>query len=136
MTPTSGSQNGDYTVTVTFTPTEGINIPTYTATIISVTCTVDSFSAPVEPSSDLSYEIFSPAHTIKVTGDYIQSPPCGYTFQSSFTHTIEATSSCTAAIAAGTVFVPSFVANSVVTSHAGTCTVQLGNSITINSGQG
>jgi len=68
--PTSGDQNGDYTITVTYQPDEGDAV-SYTATVVSVTCTVTSFAAPDAPTTGLTYSIFDASHTVPIAGDYV-----------------------------------------------------------------
>jgi hypothetical protein len=57
LAPTSGGQNGPYAVRVTFTPDEGSPV-TYTATDVTVTCTIASIASPSAPTTGLSYDIF------------------------------------------------------------------------------
>ena len=108
---------------------------TYTATVITVTCTVTGFTSPDAPTTGLSYSIFGASQTIQVTGDYVQSPSCGYTFTNSYSYTIPA-GTCTGPVSEGTVVSPSFVVYSIDGSEADTCAVVVSNAITIGGGQG
>ena len=80
--------------------------------MITVTCTVASFTPPSAPTPGPSYDIFNPALTVKVEGSYEQVPACGYTFTSVYAYTVVDNGGCQGAIGAGTVPAdePSFVA--------------------------
>jgi hypothetical protein len=133
LTPTSGGQNGSFTVQVTFTPDDGSAI-TYAATIVTVTCTVVSISSPAAPTTGLSYSIFDPSLTIPIPGDFVQTPACGYTGTESYVYTIPV-GNCASAISEGTVAPPSFVVHSVVGAHAeAACTVAVATTITYSAG--
>ena len=61
----------------------------YNALTFEVTCTITSFTAPSAPTSPpftLAYTVFEPAISIDVsTLVYVQDPPCGYAYSSTYT---------------------------------------------------
>lgn len=115
-----------------FTPTNG-SAKTYTALTFTVGCEITSFTVSGTPASNPTYNIFTQRSIINLTGiTYTQSPACGYTFSSSYAHTIP-TGTAASIIFAGTNVVPSFEIYSSVGTHEGSYTVQLANTITINA---
>ena len=86
ISPTTSEQIGSYTLKATFQPTHGSAI-TYAALVLTVTCTVTSFTRPAHPA-DLYYNVYAPTASVNVGAlTYTMTPPCGYAFDSTFTWT-------------------------------------------------
>ena len=66
---------------------------------------------------------------------FTQSPACGYTYTSAWTYTIPS-GDATSIVSQGTYITPSFNVYSTDTSKLGTFTLELSNTITVDSGQG
>ena len=99
-------------------------------------CEITSFTVSGAPASNPAYDVFTARSTINLTGvTYTQVPSCGYTFVSTFGHTIPS-GTAASIIFAGATVVPSFEIYSADTSHAAAYSVVLTNSIEIGSGQG
>lgn len=86
ISPTDGAQIGTHTLIATFTSTYGAD-PTYTAFVITVTCTVTSFTNPSNPAN-VSYTLFTKSLQVDLSNlVYVQSPPCGYAYTSTLSWT-------------------------------------------------
>jgi len=132
ITPPDGTVKGTHSIIAVFNPTNGSD-KTYTALTFTVGCEVSSFSVSGAPSSNPTYNIFTSRSIINLTGlTYTQSPACGYTFTSSYAHTIN--SNDQSMIFAGTTVVPSFEIYTTDTSKEASYTVSIANTITIGSG--
>ena len=90
ITPPDGTIKGTHSIVAVFNPTNGAD-KTYTALTFTVGCEVASFAVSGAPGSNPTYDIFSQRSIISLTGlTFTQSPACGYTYTSSFAHTIPA----------------------------------------------
>ena len=119
----------------TFNPTYGSD-KVYNALTFTVGCEISSFAVSGAPVSNPTYDVFSTRSIIDLTGvTYTQSPACGYTYTSVYSHTIPA-GTAASILFAGTTVVPSFEVYSGDGTQAGSYTVTLDNAITVGSGQG
>ena len=138
IAPTDGSvkSSNDWVVAVVYTPTAGSNNPAYTAVTITVTCEITSWTVGGAGTTSISYNVFDNAKIIDgSTLTFTQSPACGYTYTSAWTYTIPS-GDATSIVSQGTYITPSFNVYSTDTSKLGTFTLELSNTITVDSGQG
>ena len=135
INPTDGTVKGTHSLIAVFNPTNGSD-KTFTALTFTVGCEITSFAVSGAPGSNPTYDIFTSRSIINLTGlTYTQSPACGYTFTSSYAHTIPS-GTASSIIFAGATVVPSFEIYTTTTSHAADYTVSIANTITVGSGQG
>ena len=91
VTPPDGSYTSQtHKLFATFTPTNGSPI-TYTAMILTITCTVTGYdlpTVPAEPTFDLSYIVYAAPMKIDLsTLVYVEQPTCQWTTTSAITWT-------------------------------------------------
>ena len=93
IAPTDGTHTNAgevWTIIAHFRPTWGPDT-TYTAFVLTVTCEVTSWAVPAAPTTGLDYLVWARATTIDIssvaTYEYVQTPPCGYTYSSAYTWT-------------------------------------------------
>ena len=135
INPTDGTVKGTHSLIAVFNPTNGVD-KTFTALTFTVGCEITSFAVTGAPASNPTYNVFTQRSIINLTGlTYTQSPACGYTFTSSYAHTIPS-GTAASIIFAGATVVPSFEIYTTDTSHVAAYTVSIANTITIGSGQG
>ena len=118
-----------------FNPTNGPD-KTFTALTFTVGCEITSFTVSGAPASNPTYNIWTQRSIISLTGlTYTQSPACGYTFTSSYAHTIPS-GTASSILFAGANVIPSFEIYSADGNDEGSYSVSIANTITVDSGQG
>ena len=130
ITPVDGAVKGTHNIIAVFNPTNGVD-KTYTALTFTVGCEITSFTVGGAPGSNPTYDVFTSRSIISLTSlTYTQVPACGYTYTSSYAHTIPG-GTAASIIFAGTTVVPSFEIYSTDTSHAADYTVSIANTVTV-----
>jgi len=68
--PTSGSvkSGNPWVIKVTYTPTEGLSNPTYTAVILTVTCEISSITILGDNATNVDYTVSDPKSVIYGSG--------------------------------------------------------------------
>ena len=84
VAPTSVSDVGTTTLKGTYSPTYGTSAQ-FTVATLTIECIVSSFTRPSNPSTGLTYNLWSDSISFDFTQDWVQSPACGHTFTDSFT---------------------------------------------------
>jgi hypothetical protein len=118
-----------WNIKVVYTPTDGLNNPTYTAVAITITCEVTTYTVGSAPANQV-YTVFDTLKTIDLTAmTFTQSPACGYTVVNTFAYT---TSPNSAYITAGTILTPSVDIYTADGSNSGTVTVTIAMTGTVD----